>query len=137
MPVSLPMPIPKSTNRFYGLQTAWNQIQAKLQELTANVAGRQNYCSSSKTEFSVEYFYEECANTIKIQIWVTLFVNLLLMIIKKKLIRSWSFFGLTIMILLFCGFYNQFSYPEKIWEHSWAQIGKKIINYLSFDGGLE
>ena len=37
------------------------------------------------------------ANAIKIRVWVTLIANLLLMIMKKGLIRSWSFSGLATM----------------------------------------
>lgn len=37
---------------------------------------------------SLKYFYGESANAIKIQIWVTLIANLLLVIMKKGLIHS-------------------------------------------------
>ncbi len=36
-----------------------------------------------KQDFPLRYFYGESANTIKIQIWITLIANLLLMIMKK------------------------------------------------------
>lgn len=38
-----------------------------------------------KQNFPLKYFYRESANTIKIQIWVTLIVNLLLMMMQKRL----------------------------------------------------
>ena len=41
-----------------------------------------------KQNFPLKYFYGESANAIKIQIWVTLIANLLLMIMKKGLTRS-------------------------------------------------
>ena len=64
--------------------------------------------------------HHESANAIKIQIWVTLIANLLLMIMKKKLIRSWSFSGLATMIritlMYYVDFYSLFNHPEKDWE---------------------
>lgn len=36
-----------------------------------------------KQNFPLKYFYGESANTIKIQIWMTLITNLLLMVMKK------------------------------------------------------
>ena len=44
-----------------------------------------------KQNFPLRYFYGESANAIKIQIWVTLIANLLLMVIKKRIKPSWSF----------------------------------------------
>lgn len=68
----------------------------------------------------MKYFYGESANAIKIQIWVTLIANLLLMIMKKKLMRSWSFSGLATMIritlMYYVDFYSLFNHPEKDWE---------------------
>ena len=46
-----------------------------------------------KQKFPLKYFYGESANAIKIQIWVTLIANLLLMVIKKRIKPSWSFSG--------------------------------------------
>lgn len=47
-----------------------------------------------KQNFPLKYFYGESANAIKIQIWVTLIANLLLMVMKRGLTKSWSFSGL-------------------------------------------
>ena len=47
-----------------------------------------------KQNFPLRYFYGESANAIKIQIWVTLLANLLLMVLKARLKRVWSFSGL-------------------------------------------
>lgn len=73
-----------------------------------------------KQNFPLKYFYGESANAIKIQIWVTLIANLLLMIMKKRLIRLWSFFGLATMIritlMYYVDFYSLFNHPEKDWE---------------------
>ena len=44
-----------------------------------------------KQNFPLRYFYGESANAIKIQIWVTLIANLLLMVMQKRIKRTWSF----------------------------------------------
>ena len=51
-----------------------------------------------KQNFPLKYFYGESANSIKIQIWVTLIANLLLMIIQKRIKRPWSFSGLATIV---------------------------------------
>lgn len=52
-----------------------------------------------KQNFPLKYFYGESANAIKIQIWVTLIANLLLMVMQKRLE--------TPMELLRTGYYGQ------------------------------
>ena len=73
-----------------------------------------------KQNFPLKYFYGESANAIKIQIWVTLIANLLLMVMKKGLTRSWSFSGLATMVritlMYYVDFYSLFNHPEKDWE---------------------
>lgn len=73
-----------------------------------------------KQNFPLKYFYGESANAIKIQIWVTLIANLLIMLMKKGLTRSWSFSGLATMIritlMYYVDFYSLFNHPEKDWE---------------------
>ena len=51
-----------------------------------------------KQNFPLRYFYEESANAIKIQIWVTLIANLLLSLFQSALERRWSFSGLATMV---------------------------------------
>lgn len=72
-----------------------------------------------KQNFPLKYFYGESANAIKIQIWVTLIANLLLMIMQKGLTRSWSFSGLATMVritlMYYVDFYRLFNHPEKDW----------------------
>ena len=74
-----------------------------------------------KQNFPLKYFYGESANAIKIQIWVTLIANLLLMIMQKRLKRPWSFSGLATMIritlMYYVDFYSLFNNPEKDWEN--------------------
>ena len=73
-----------------------------------------------KQNFPLKYFYGESANAIKIQIWVTLIANLLLMVMKKGLRRKWSFSGLATMVrinlMYYVDFYSLFNHPEKDWE---------------------
>lgn len=73
-----------------------------------------------KQNFPLKYFYGESANAIKIQIWVTLIANLLLMVMRKGLTRQWSFSGLATMVritlMYYVDFYSLFNNPEKEWE---------------------
>ena len=73
-----------------------------------------------KQNFPLKYFYGESANAIKIQIWVTLIANLLLMVLQKGLKRKWSFSGLATMVritlMYYVDFYSLFNNPEKEWE---------------------
>jgi hypothetical protein len=72
-----------------------------------------------KQNFPLRYFYGESANAIKIQIWVTLIANLLLMAIQKRIKRMWSFSGLAtmfrIMLMYYVNCYTFFEEPEKDW----------------------
>lgn len=78
-----------------------------------------------KQNFPLKYFYGESANAIKIQIWVTLIANLLLMVMQKGLKRQWSFSGPATMIrinlMYYVDFYSLFNNPEKDWEILLAQ----------------
>ena len=73
-----------------------------------------------KQNFPLKYFYGESANAIKIQIWVTLIANLLLIVMQKGLRRKWSFSGLATMVrinlMYYVDFYSLFNHPEKDWE---------------------
>ena len=72
-----------------------------------------------KQNFPLRYFYGESANAIKIQIWVTLIANLLLLVIQRRVKRSWSFSGLAtmfrIMLMYYVNCYTFFEEPEKDW----------------------
>ena len=73
-----------------------------------------------KQNFPLRYFYGESANAIKIQVWCTLIANLLLMLIKRSVRRSWSFSGLATMIRILMMYYVNYKsileYPEKDWD---------------------
>ena len=72
-----------------------------------------------KQNFPLRYFYGESANAIKIQIWVTLVANLLLMVMQKRIRRTWSFSNLAtmfrIMLMYYVNCYTFFEEPEKDW----------------------
>ena len=72
-----------------------------------------------KQNFPLRYFYGESSNAIKIQIWVTLIANLLLMVIQKRIKRTWSFSGLAtmirIMLMYYVNCYTFLEEPEKDW----------------------
>ena len=74
----------------------------------------------------VRYFYGENANAIKIQVWVTLIANLLIMLLQKGVSRSWSFSGLAtivgIMLMYYINVQGFLEHPEKDWEETLAAI---------------
>lgn len=75
-----------------------------------------------ETEFPGEILlYGKSANAIKIQIWVTLIANLLLMVIQKRIKnKSWSFSGLAtivrITLMYYINCYTFLEEPEKDWD---------------------
>ena len=85
----------------------------------------------------MKYFYGESANAIKIQIWVTLIANLLLMVMQKRLTRRWSFTGLATMIritlMYYVDFYSPFNNLEKDWERMLNSIDNLLPESTLFD----
>ena len=90
-----------------------------------------------KQNFPLKYFYGESANAIKIQIWVTLIANLLLMVMKSGLTRSWSVSGLATMVrialMYYVNFYSLFNSPEKDWEMVWKSVAESPPDPSLFD----
>lgn len=95
-----------------------------------------------KQNFPLRYFYGESANAIKIQIWVTLIANLLLMVVQKRIKeRSWSFSGLATMIritlMYYIDCYSFLSNPDRDWERLIEQTKEPTTQLSLFDlGGL-
>lgn len=91
-----------------------------------------------KQNFPLKYFYGESANAIKIQIWVTLIANLLLMVMQKQLQRPWSFSGLATMVRItlmdYVDFYSLFNFPEKDWEDILAKNEQRFMEQLLLFG---
>lgn len=79
-----------------------------------------------KQNFPLRYFYGESANAIKIQVWVTLIANLLLMVIQKRVKRSWSFSGLATMIRIMLMYYVNISTFLENPEKDWAKMIKEV-----------
>ena len=73
-----------------------------------------------KQNFPLRYFYGESANAIKVQIWITLIANLLLMVIQRGVKRCWSFSGLATMLritlMYYVDMYSLLNNPEKDWQ---------------------
>ena len=97
-----------------------DEKKRKLISLLTNDMEIELLFKQMKQNFPLKYFYGESANAIKIQIWVTLIANLLLMVMQKGLKRSWSFSGLATMVritlMYYVDFYSLFNNPEKDWE---------------------
>lgn len=100
-----------------------NDMESDLDEIIAIYRQRweiELLFKQMKQNFPLKYFYGESANAIKIQIWVTLIANLLLMVMQKGLKRKWSFSGLATMVritlMYYVDFYSLFNNPEKDWE---------------------
>ena len=91
-----------------------------------------------KQNFPLRYFYGESANAIKIQIWITLIANLLLMVMQKQLQRPWSFSGLATMVRItlmdYVDFYSLFIFPEKDWEDILAKTNQSPAEQLMLFG---
>ena len=78
-----------------------------------------------KQNFPLRYFYGESTNAIKIQIWVTLIANLLIMVIPKRIKRPWSVSELTTMLRLMLMYYvNGYTFLEEP-EKDWAKMLKE------------
>lgn len=90
-----------------------------------------------KQNFPLRYFYGESANAIKIQIWVTLIANLLLMVIQKRIKRAWCFSALAtmvrIMLMYYVNPYTFFECPEKDWLKIQAESGTSPPEPTLFD----
>ena len=90
-----------------------------------------------KQNFPLRYFYGESANAIKIQIWVTLIANLLLMVVKRRVRRPWSFSGMAtmvrIMLMYYVNCYTFLEEPEKDWAKIVQDTGPPIREMSLFD----
>ena len=90
-----------------------------------------------KQNFPLRYFYGESANAIKIQVWCTLIANLLLMVIKCSVKRSWSFSGLATMIRILLMYYVNYKsileYPEKDWDVRIEEVTRPPNHRSLFD----
>ena len=90
-----------------------------------------------KQNFPLRYFYGESANAIKIQVWVTLIANLLLMVLQRRIRRTWSFSGLAtmvrIMLMYYVNCYTFFESPEKDWAKMLEEVKEQPPEASLFD----
>uniref|UniRef100_UPI004056928B IS4 family transposase n=1 Tax=Alistipes sp. TaxID=1872444 RepID=UPI004056928B len=117
-----------------------NDMESDPNEITAIYRQRweiELLFKQIKQNFPLKYFYGESANAIKIQIWVTLIANLLLMVMQRRLSRQWSFSGLATMIrialMYYVDFYSLFNYPEKEWDMMVENASKQPPQLTLFD----
>ena len=94
-----------------------------------------------KQNFPLRYFYGESRNAIKIQIWVILIANLLLMVMQSRLKRHWSFSGLATMVRLilmyYIDLYSLMNQPDKDWQQLLSEASNDPPEPTLFDkGGL-
>ena len=80
----------------------------------------------------------ESANAIKIQIWVTLIANLLLMVVQKRIKgRIWSFLGLATMVritlMYYIDCYSFLNNPDRDWVKIIEQKKGPPIQLSLFD----
>ena len=94
-------------------------------------ASRKSLCEAShklfkqiKQNFPLRYLYGESANTIKIQIWVTLIANLLLSVLQSTLQRRWSFSGLATIVRIVLMYYLNL---EKFLNQPDADLNSMLI----------
>jgi hypothetical protein len=80
-----------------------------------------------KQNLPLHFFYGESENAIKIQVWVTLIVNLLLTIIQRQIHHPWSFSGLATMMRILLMHYVSLAFfdePERGWADVLVQYAK-------------
>ena len=68
-----------------------NDLETEYEEIVSIYKARwaiESLFKQIKQNFPLRYFYGESANTIKIQVWVTLIANLLLTLLQKGVSRS-------------------------------------------------
>ena len=112
--------IKKGKTRLVSLLT--NDMDMEVEDIVAIYRKRweiELLFKQLKQNFPLRYFYGESANAIKIQIWVTLIANLLLMVMQRRICRSWSFSNLAtmfrIMLMYYVNCYTFFEQPERDW----------------------
>ena len=86
-----------------------------------------------KQNFHLRYFYGESANAIRIQIWVTLIVNLLLSVLQSSLERRWSFSGrdtiIRIMLMYYINMVKFLNNPSNNLEMMLAEASESPPEY--------
>ena len=96
-----------------------------------------------KQNFQLRYFFGESENAIRTQIWVTLIANLLLMVVKARTTRKWSFSNLVSVVrnslMYYIDLYYFLADPEKALNEynraraksppKWTLFGKEGLDF--------
>jgi hypothetical protein len=84
-----------------------------------------------KQNFQLKYFLGDNQNAIEIQIWCAMLANLLLMLVKSKVKRSWAFSNLVSVIrgqlMNYINIYSFLEEPEQTWRKIIEERAKKQI----------
>ena len=84
-----------------------------------------------KQNFPLKYFLGDNENAIKIQIWCTLIVNLLLTVIRRKLKRRWAFSNLVSFCRLhlfnYIHLFRFLENPEKDWNKNLIKQNELLL----------
>jgi hypothetical protein len=84
-----------------------------------------------KQNFQLKYFLGDNQNAIEIQIWCAMLANLLLMLVKSKVKKSWAFSNLVSVIrgqlMNYINIYSFLENPEKSWRNIIEERQKKQI----------
>ena len=130
--------IKKNKQRLVSLLT--NDFEMEVEDIVAIYRKRweiELLFKQLKQNFPLRYFYGESANAIKIQIWVTLIANLLLMVMQKRIRRTWSFSNLAtmfrIMLMYYVNCYTFLEEPEKDWVKVLANAKSPPLEPSLFD----
>jgi len=82
-----------------------------------------------KQNFQLKYFLGENQNAIEIQIWCAMLANLLIMLVKSRVKRSWAFSNLVSVIrgqlMSYINIYSFLENPEQSWRKIIEERAKK------------
>ncbi len=85
-----------------------------------------------KQNFPLKYFLGDTQNAIEIQIWVSLIIQLIMLIIQRKAQRSWAYSNMVSVIryhlMTYIDLFKFLKNPDSKWE----EITTKNIGQLSF-----
>jgi hypothetical protein len=87
-----------------------------------------------KQNFPLKYFLGDNQNAIEIQIWVAMLANLLIMLVKSKVKRSWAFSNMVSLIrqqlMNYINIYRFLEDPEGCWRELLYEQKAKYQNSL-------
>ena len=82
-----------------------------------------------KQNFQLKYFLGDNQNAIEIQIWCAMLANLLLMLVRSRVKRSWAFSNIVSVVrkqlMNYINIYHFLEYPERSWRKIIEERTKK------------